>query len=293
MTCSRFGHGLWRKGYPPPPSLSPYNARLLRGYKKQLPPGKSKRAPLSTQLLASFVHTLVGAEEVDLARSPTALSQATLQLALLTTAFVACLRVGEYTGHALQWGDVRLSPACRELLCSLLRLPAKERRAHTQASLASPRDRRFFINLVLKKTKASPHAPVRVTLWPFHFNQSACPVTSLLVYMAGRVLADRGLRLESPFFGDEVGTPVSRTLWTRALRHLGEHAGLSEEQLDKLSPHSLRGGGATAASIGGAHEDVIKALGRWRSDAVRVYIDTADVRALRAQQAIERTMRGA
>ena len=145
---------------------------------------------------------------------------------------------------------------------------------------------------MLKKTKASPHAPVRVTIWPFQFNQSACPVTSLLVYMAGRVCADGGLRPESPFFGDEVGAPVSRTLWTRALRRLGEHTGLSEEQLGKLSPHSLRGGGATAASIGGAHEDVIKALGRWRSDAVRVYIDTADVRALRAQQAIERTMRG-
>ena len=73
---------------------------------------------------------------------------------------------------------------------------------------------------------------------------------------------------------------------------LGEHAGLSEEQLDKLSPHSLRVGGATAASIGGAHEDVIEALGRWWSD-VRANIDTADVRALRAQQAMERTMRGA
>jgi hypothetical protein len=279
-------------GLAPPPSLSPHIARLLRGYKKVLPPGKNKRTPLSTQLLVSFVSTLAGAEAADLAENTVTLSPATIQLALLTTAFVACLRVGEYTGHALQWTDVRVSPACCELLRSLLRLPAEVRRAHTRTSLAAAQDRRFFINLVLRKTKASPHAPVRVTLWPFRLNQSACPLTSLLVYMASRVLADGGLCPTSPFFGDALGTPVCRTLWTRALRRLGEQAGLSEEQLGKLSPHSLRGGGATAASVGGAHEDIIKALGRWRSDAVRVYIDTADVRALRAQQAIERTMRG-
>ena len=40
----------------------------------------------------------------------------------------------------------------------------------------------------------------------------------------------------------------------------------------QYSSHSLRHGGATAASVGGAIERLIKAHGRWKSDCVRVYI---------------------
>lgn len=46
-------------------------------------------------------------------------------------------------------------------------------------------------------------------------------------------------------------------------------AGIDEAQ---YSSHSLRHGGATAASIGGVIERLIKAHGRWKSDCVRVYI---------------------
>lgn len=46
-------------------------------------------------------------------------------------------------------------------------------------------------------------------------------------------------------------------------------AGIDEGQ---YSSHSLRHGGATAASAGGVIERLIKAHGRWKSDCVRVYI---------------------
>ena len=47
----------------------------------------------------------------------------------------------------------------------------------------------------------------------------------------------------------------------------------------QYSSHSLRHGGATAASAGGVIERLIKAHGRWKSDCVRVYIhDSLQVR---------------
>ena len=59
--------------------------------------------------------------------------------------------------------------------------------------------------------------------------------------------------------------------------------GIDEAQ---YSSHSLRHGGATAASAGGAIERLIKAHGRWKSDCVRVYIHDS----LQAKLSVSRAM---
>lgn len=271
--------------------ISPYVGKLLKGYKKLFPPGLNKRTPLSGALLLTFMEALICEETRETVHDPYIPTSASLQAAMLASAFVACLRVGEYTGSSLLWSDVLLSTAGQDLLRALTRLPAAARRSYAEAEIQRDKLRKLvFVNLVLRRTKASPRAPVRVTLWPFSTSRLACPVVSLLVYMAGRLTGGPPVLSSSPFFSSPEGLPVSRVLWTLSLRSLGKLAGLSDAELSKLSPHSLRGGGATAAAQGGAGETLIKALGRWRSSAVRIYINAADIRAKRAQAAMERTI---
>ncbi len=54
-----------------------------------------------------------------------------------------------------------------------------------------------------------------------------------------------------------------------------------EIELQDIGSHSLRRGGATAAANAGVSVDDIKAHGRWRSDAVEVYIRRSAERRLR------------
>ena len=56
-----------------------------------------------------------------------------------------------------------------------------------------------------------------------------------------------------------------------------------------VSLQCLRAGGASAAAAAGATEEEIRALGRWTSDVVRVYVRGANrTRADRASTAITR-----
>ena len=70
------------------------------------------------------------------------------------------------------------------------------------------------------------------------------------------------------------------------LKGLAKLAGVKPHLLKRLKPHSLRKGGATAASLGGASEEEIKALGRWKSDAVRVYVHSVQAKMKAAQKAL-------
>ena len=56
----------------------------------------------------------------------------------------------------------------------------------------------------------------------------------------------------------------------------------------QYSSHSLRHGGATAASVGGVLERLIKQHGRWKSDCVRVYIHDS----LQIKLSVSRAMDG-
>ena len=81
-------------------------------------------------------------------------------------------------------------------------------------------------------------------------------------------------------------SPIQRQHVGQALHALADALGWASEAKACLKPHSLRGGGATAAARGGASEEQIKALGRWASDAVRGYVHAAPERARDAQEAI-------
>ena len=89
-----------------------------------------------------------------------------------------------------------------------------------------------------------------------------CPVTAIINY-----LWVRGSRL-GPLFLCEKGMPLTREKFNGRLQTVLKKCDIP----DKYTLHSFRVGAATTAASLGFPEYLIKALGRWSSEAYKVYI---------------------
>ncbi len=90
-----------------------------------------------------------------------------------------------------------------------------------------------------------------------------CPVRAMLQFMIARGPGP------GPFFADEGGQGLSRKNFVAEVKAALKEGGLAAEG---ISGHSFRIGAATAAAEGGASEEDVKALGRWKSRVYRGYI---------------------
>ena len=118
-----------------------------------------------------------------------------------------------------------------------------------------------FYRLFLKRSKTDPFASgYTVLLGPS--GQSICPVAAL-----SRYLSIRG-HAPGPLFLRSNGQPLSPFLVNSWLRSILASAGIH----GNYSSHSFRIGAATSAALSGIPDHVIKALGRWSSDAYLTYI---------------------
>ena len=77
----------------------------------------------------------------------------------------------------------------------------------------------------------------------------------------------------SPLFITAQGLPLSHSIMTSAMRSLLRGAGYQSEG---FTPHSLRAGAATDAAQRGLPDSVVQQLGRWKSQAFRVYLRPSD-----------------
>jgi hypothetical protein len=91
-----------------------------------------------------------------------------------------------------------------------------------------------------------------------------CPVRAAVWIMQARGQAPKILPLAS--LGDQC---IRYTDLAQAMKAGARRVGLPPSE---FSTHSLRAGGATYLSASGVETEVIMALGRWKSDAVRRYI---------------------
>ncbi len=90
-----------------------------------------------------------------------------------------------------------------------------------------------------------------------------CPVRAVLRFMIDRRAGP------GPFFsGSEMGG-LTRREFVKEVKEALERKGISSEG---ISGHSFRIGAATAAAAGGASDEEVKALGRWRSREYKGYI---------------------
>lgn len=81
----------------------------------------------------------------------------------------------------------------------------------------------------------------------------------------------------SPLFPVYGGSgPAAKDTMLNRLRAALQGVGLTRQQAQAFGLHSLRRGGATAASRAGASMRMIQEHGRWRSDAVRQYMYADD-----------------
>jgi hypothetical protein len=117
--------------------------------------------------------------------------------------------------------------------------------------------------VILPASKTDPFRKgVAIQLAPSQ--SSICPVRAL------RHLLDRFPRDPShPLFSRTLG-PFSRQYIVDKVKELLPRAGISTLG---FSGHSLRKGAAVSAAANGMSKDEIKLLGRWKSDAVDVYIN--------------------
>jgi site-specific recombinase XerD len=93
-----------------------------------------------------------------------------------------------------------------------------------------------------------------------------CPVSALLQYMMVRPDPKQG-----PLFVLQNGQPLSRDQFVRHLKQALDAAGIDQKH---YSGHSFRIGAATAAAKAGVPDHLIKAFGRWESEAYQIYIRT-------------------
>ena len=90
-----------------------------------------------------------------------------------------------------------------------------------------------------------------------------CPVEALRKYAGIRPVGGE------TFFAKQDGSPVQRSFVANALGKLTALAGLDKS---KYSTHSIRAGRATDLAEAGVAEPVIRATGRWSSDAYKCFL---------------------
>ena len=90
-----------------------------------------------------------------------------------------------------------------------------------------------------------------------------CPVNVVLKFMID-IRAGPG-----PFFMDKDKVGLTRREFVKEVKDALERKGLPSEV---ISGHTFRIGAATAAAAGGASDEEVKALGRWRSCEYKGYI---------------------
>ena len=94
-------------------------------------------------------------------------------------------------------------------------------------------------------------------------NSMVCPVAALLSYL---VLRTKG---EGPLFKFKDGRALTRPLLVSELRKALAEAELKPEN---YAGHSFRIGAATTAAACGVPVEIIKTLGRWKSQAYQLYV---------------------
>ena len=147
---------------------------------------------------------------------------------------------------------------------------------HATASDCEWRGEKLWFRIKWSKTHQHTDQAFWVPLLP-RVGSPACPVLAINRLVRGRP-AVQGQPLFFGAPGVALSVPVARQWLREVLRAVGRAP-------DAFSYHSFRRGACSAAFAQGAHLEDLKALGGWRSDAVRLYRSQEDAR-LRAALAL-------
>lgn len=172
------------------------------------------------------------------ARSPLSLFDQHCIWSCCSLAFFGCFRIGE----------ILPTPARNHILtCDILLQPE-------------------MLQLHLRRSKTDKFADgTTIQLQPI--NSPLCPVKALLSYLPHRLARFPG----GPIFILNSGEPLTPCRFNSTIKSAVSHLGLDPS---RFSSHSFRSGAATSAATAGLPDWLIKAMGRWASDAYHLYIKT-------------------
>ena len=167
----------------------------------------------------------------------------TMIWAAMCMGFFGFLRAGEFTV------DGAFDPSAH------LSLQDISVNSHTNPSI---------IRVTIKKSKTDQFG-TGAYIFLARTNSDLCPVTALIDYLALRPTT------KGPMFAFEDGSYLSRSKLVQSLNCSLVAAGIDPQF---YKGHSFRIGAATTAATMGVQDSLIQKLGRWTSDAFRLYVRT-------------------
>ncbi|KAF5387550.1 hypothetical protein D9757_006561 [Collybiopsis confluens] len=224
---------------------SPTVQRLIRGIKRYYgEKTRSPKLPITAAIMAKLASSngaLLGWDQANFN-------------AAYKLAWSGFLRCGEFT---LGEREV-FNPAVHLTRDSVQFLPSFDNPSHIRLTLPESKTDPFRKGVSIL-IAAVPHSPF-------------CAVTALK-----HLFATHPLPSGSPLFCTTVGLPMTRSFFISMLKSHLEAAGIPSVG---YSGHSFRRGAATSAAAAGYSDYEIQLLGRWRSDAYKLYIDVPVDRVL-------------
>jgi hypothetical protein len=176
------------------------------------------------------------------------------------------MKLDTYEGRAM-WAAFTFAHSC---LMRCGEFTARSYKDKNYLSLGAwkwePGAKHGIVTLPRSKTSKEP-----VEIFVFANGSDTCPAAAMSKYMCARMRRRHSIRLDSPLFAMEDGTPLTRKALTKALRCALIAARVPNAELYK--GHSFRRGGATSLARVGVADSVIKSIGRWKSQAYQLYVD--------------------
>ncbi|KZW01424.1 DNA breaking-rejoining enzyme [Exidia glandulosa HHB12029] len=224
----------------------PILQRVLKGIKRvHGDPGRKPKQPITYDVLCELVHSLETWTDHGLKLR-----------AIFCLAFSGFLRCGEFT----------------------VRKPSEFSRLYnlTRASVEffPSIDDPTHLVLTLPRSKTDPFRQGTKILIAAVPDSATCPVTAMREYFDALPA-----NADDPLFfdGDDYEAPLTRDWFLRELQDALIAAGFNPAD---FSGHSFRRGAATTAYTNGVPDADVQRLGRWVSDAYRLYIDEPAQRIL-------------
>ena len=219
---------------------SPVVGRLIRGIRKFH--GEKDRKPVQPITLPILISLLAQLQ-------PGVIPGHTTVYAACCLAFSGLLRSGEFTA-----GKGKYNPSLSLTQQSVQFLPSFENPTHIILTLPASKTDPFRKGISIT-ISAAPGRPT-------------CPVTALK-----NLFSETPNRSpNAPLFENPDGKPLSYNFFVDTIRVALESAGLNPKA---YAGHSFRRGAASEAAAAGYSDYEIQLLGRWRSDAYKLYIETS------------------
>ncbi|KAF5357521.1 hypothetical protein D9757_013063 [Collybiopsis confluens] len=222
--------------------------RIIRGIKCYYgDKGRNPKLPITLDILRAITAPPLSG---DLNHIPNAIFDAAAKLA-----WSALFRTGEF---ALGDQDA-FDPAVHLTRDSIQFIPSVANPTHVRVSLPSSKTDPFCRGVTLV-IAAVPHL-------------STCPVSALK-----HLFSIHPLSAKSPLFAGPDGLPLRRSAFISTLKQRIAATGMDAA---RFSGHSFRRGAASSAAAAGYSDyEIQRLLGRWRSDAYKLYLDVAVDRML-------------